>query len=559
MVKKIVCIGMALVLSSVLFVGCGTNVAPGGGGGGEDPTKTTLRVATYDGGVGDAWLNSAADRFEELYKDAHFEEGKTGVTVKVLANKTYNGETILDSLKNDDVDVYFTETVNYYDHVNRGNFADITDIVKDETLEEFGEEGTILDKIDKDFAEYLSIDGKYYALPFYEGIYGIIYNKDVFLSNKLYFAHSGSLEGDKADDLGFIRSASDTKSAGPDGKLETYDDGLPATYAQFEALVEHIRLDTSVIPFSYAGSTREYPSRAMTTLWADAEGYDQMRLNFQLTGTATDLVTGISSDGTVQTETKNITTANAYELQRQSGKYYALSFLKDIVLGDPGNYKTNGSTHLDAQSNFIKGNLDPNKFDVYAMHFDGAWWENEADSSFTSLEQLYGDDAARKKMNFGFMPIPKTDADQVGKGVTLISQANSLCFIRSTTDKLELAKTFLQFIHTNQELSAFTAGVSMTRPFSYTMEEEDEALMSPYAESLYLICSDAKIVQPYSKNEVFIKNQTYFSLESWAWQSSVNGYVKYNPFSAFLDGDVKTAADYFNGQYAYYKENWNFS
>lgn len=337
--KKFLCVSLALLLSLGLFVGCTGHRAEDDEQ--EDPTKTTLRVATYEGGVGAEWLENAAARFEERYADTKFElddPNKTGVNVIITENRRYNGETMLDSLQSETADVFFTETVNYYDHVNRGNFADITDIVKDETLEEFGEEGTILSKMDTAFADYLSVDGRYYGVPFYEGIYGIMYNKQVFLDYGLYYVHSGTLEGDKADTLTFItpkNALGETLSAGPNGVRGDYDDGLPATYAQFEELVRHIREDTSVIPFSYGGSVREYPSRTMMTFWADAEGYDQMRLNFTLTGKATDLVESIGGDGTVQTYSDDVLPADAYKLRKQAGQYYALSFLNDIVLGTP--------------------------------------------------------------------------------------------------------------------------------------------------------------------------------------------------------------------------------
>ncbi len=570
--KKLICAGLALLLSLGVFAGCEGHVSDE-----QEPideTKTTLRVATFEGGVGDEWLQNAADRFEALYADVKFEPDtapeKTGVQVTVTENRRFNGESMLDSLKNEPYDVFFTETVNYYDHVHRGNFADITDIVKDKTLEEFGEEGTILSKTDPTFADYLEVDDKYYGLPFYEGIYGIMYDKDVFLEEGLYFLHSGSLEGDKADTLQFaaptdaddeaaVEALQATLSAGPDGKRGTYDDGLPATYAQFADLVEKIRLGTSVIPFSYGGSVREYPMRAMMTFWADAEGFDQMRLNFELEGKATDLVSRINGDGTVQTYEKEISSADAYELRKQAGQYYALHFLRDIVLGDAGNYEVNGNTHLQAQSNFIKGNLDPNKFDVYAMHFDGSWWENEAAAAFETTEQENGPSAARENRNFGFMPIPKPTADKVGTGVTLLSQANSLAFIRATTEQMELAKLFLQFLHTDKELSAFTACTSMTRPYTYEIEEEDEAKMSEYAKSLYAIRTDAKVIHPYSKNSVFMQNQGYFAMDRWSWETNISGKRFSNPFTSFLDNKNLSAADYFNGLYTYYENNWSFT
>jgi len=39
-----------------------------------DETKTTLRIANYNGGVGEKWLDNLADRFEDKVKDEVFEE-----------------------------------------------------------------------------------------------------------------------------------------------------------------------------------------------------------------------------------------------------------------------------------------------------------------------------------------------------------------------------------------------------------------------------------------------------------------------------------------------------
>lgn len=556
--KKSICLAVTVLMAATM-VGCGlrgTNVKPGESAGESvSATKTTLRVATYDGGVGDAWLKNAAKRFEEFYKDTEFEPGKKGVQVKVLPSKSYNGETMLDQMQGSDCDVFFTETVNYYDHVNANNFADITDAVT-KPLTEFGEEESIEDKIDSDFASYLKTGGKYYGIPFYEGIYGIMYNKDVFEKYNLYFKRGATPEADKEDVLSFAESAADAKSAGPDGVWDTYDDGLPATYAQMRLLCAEMR-DKGIVPFSYAGSVKSYPARVMMTFWADAEGAEQMMLNYELEGTATDLVASVSN-GKIVTESKTITTANAYELQKQVGKYYALDFMKNVVLENTGNYVSNGNTHLDAQSNFIKGNLD-DRFTTYAMHFDGSWWENEADSSFKTLAQTYGSKAERANSNFGFMPVPKPTKEQVGEKTTLLNQANSLCFVRATTGHLELAKAFVRFTSTDVELSAFTAETSMTRAFSYELSESDKTQMSNYAKSLYEIKSVSDVVNPYSVNETFMKNSSFFALDSWSWTTSVNnGSVYSNPFSAFLDGSVGSVKDYFDGLYTYYSTRWNF-
>ena len=53
-----------------------------------DTTKANLSVATFDGGVGRAWLQDAAARFEAKYANAtHFQEGRVGVKVSVDGDK----------------------------------------------------------------------------------------------------------------------------------------------------------------------------------------------------------------------------------------------------------------------------------------------------------------------------------------------------------------------------------------------------------------------------------------------------------------------------------------
>ena len=120
-----------------------------------DATKANLTVATFDGGVGRAWLDDAAARFEELYKDAtNFQEGRTGVNIIVDGSKDkYGGKTLSEKALNKDV--YFTEGVDYYDFVNKGKVADITDVLTG-SMTTYGESGTIEDKMDNSFKSFMT-------------------------------------------------------------------------------------------------------------------------------------------------------------------------------------------------------------------------------------------------------------------------------------------------------------------------------------------------------------------------------------------------------------------
>ena len=231
MKKRILSImlGAGMLVSCSLVSGC--NLI-GGESYKEVEGKTNITVGTYNGGVGLPWLKEAAKRFEAAYEEVSFEDGKTGVAVHVMDAKT--GVNLENSSL--DKDVFFTESVDYYSFVaQEGKLADITDVVKAD-LTALNDSGTIEDKLDSALSNFLTAkDGKYYALPFYDGIYGIAYDVDMFEQRGWFFDESGQFT--KKD-----------KSTGIDGVKGTYDDGLPKTYAQFKQLVDKVRSE-NVTPF----------------------------------------------------------------------------------------------------------------------------------------------------------------------------------------------------------------------------------------------------------------------------------------------------------------------
>ena len=563
--KTIFTVFMAMLLTAGCLSGCGgSSSVPGGTEEEVDANKTQLVVATYDGGVGATWLVEAGKRFEEKYADTSFEEGKKGVQVSVVKNTNYIGEGILRTLQSEEADVWFTEGVNYLDHIHAGNFADITDIVT-EDLKMYGEEKSIEDKIDKDFRDVLNqgtADApKYYAIPFYDGFYGLTYDRDMFAENNLYFKTNGTEAGDAADSLGFVSSESDKKSAGRDGKYGTSDDGLPATYAQFLSLLDEMK-KKDITPFVYGGSNAmTYPLRTMASFWAQAEGAEGYRLNMTFNGTADNLVkldangkVLRNADGTPQTESLAITEDNGYELQRQASKYEVLQLFYEIML-DRDNYSDSNLLHTAAQSDFLKGK--DSKYQTYGMLIDGSWWENEASESFQALASRLGDEYARNKRNLAFMPLPVATAEEVGGESVLLNYNTSLAFIRSNTDIMDCAKAFLQFTTTDEELSAFTASVSITRAFDYELTPEHEEKMTAYGKSLYELRKTSTVIHPYSTEALYQNNQAFFSTERWAFNSLLDNSPYSNPWQLWLNYAEKYPADdYFSGMYLKQKTEW---
>ena len=526
-------LGGALLSSSLLATACGGRVV----GTVEVEGKTTIQVAGYDAGLGLEWLKDAAKAFEAKYETESFEEGKKGVAVVVSGCE---GADMMIT-KNLNKDVYFTELFDYYSYVNKGLVADISSVVND-SLSAFGESSTVGAKMDQSIKDFLTAkDGKYYALPFYDGFMGFIYDVDMFEDNGFFFAEDGSFTGDP-----------EQKSKGIDGVSGTWDDGLPKTYAQFNELVNYIRDGGKITPFVYSSEGKDYFRKGLTNWWSDYEGKEYMLRNWDFEG-ETDYIEKFEN-GTPVIKTTTVSTSNVNILQQQPGKYYALDFLKNVVCSDSDNY-TSASDFKNAQYQFIAGDMG---VEPVAMMMEGVWWETEADlaDSFTSISRNDIDyDATqgnyKSTRRFAFMPIPKVDEETLAKNKkqTLFSGNDAFCFISANSKgaKLEVAKLFLQFMHTDEQLSAFTAKMSITRSMNYQMKAADLEKMTYFGKSIMEMKSASDIVYPYSGHDYYISNSANFALGQWGWKAMVGGRPVMNPFEEYLDHPTTTAKMYFEG------------
>ena len=192
------------------------------------------------------------------------------------------------------------------------------------------------------------------------------------------------------------------------------------------------------------------------------------------------------------------------------------------------------------------------------MMMEGVWWETEADleDSFNSISRNDIDyDATqgsyKSTRRFAFMPIPKVNETVLAKNSkqTLYSGNDAFCFISANSKgvKLEVAKLFLQFMHTDEQLSAFTAKMSITRSMNYEMKESDLNKMTYFGKSVMEMKSSSDIVYPYSGHDYYVTNSALFSLGQWGWKSIVDGRPILNPFEEFLDHPATTAQKYFEG------------
>ena len=505
--------------------------------------KAVINIGTYDGGVGYEWINTICAEFNEQfadYTDATLESmGLKGVEFRVDPNESYYGENLESGLT---ADIYFTEMVDYAYYARKGLFLDITDVVTSD-LADCGDTGSIEDKLDDNFKTFLKcIDNKYYGLPFYEGFYNLMYDVDLFDSERLFFDEDGVI-GETSE--------STNLSKGPDNVAGTWDDGLPRTYEEFDVLMDN--LSGSYTPIVLTGGTTSYVNRYIQNHFVNYEGKEQSLLNYTFNGFAKNLGT-VEQNGNDIVVTKDASATNisqyseGVELQRQLGKYYALDFLKNHMMN--GSLRT-ASNHKEAQKDFISTKYGNNRKDyAYGLIVEGSWWENEASTYLKADESRGGGKLNRR---FGILPIPKVSEEQLGEKQTVISLNSSFCFVAKNTVYPELSKQVLKFFHTNKSLSSFTTSTSTTRAFTYTIEESDAPNCSYFARQLIEMKKTCDIVYPYSSDSHVLDKKTYFSMDKYPWSI---GVTTSNAFDQF-NNNLETPVSYFKKMYTYANNWWN--
>ncbi len=534
-----------------------------------DPNRTQIFVFNYAGGYGTDWLHEIKKRFEAEHATISYEEGKTGVQVYFNPIKTGFSSMTSTILTGND-EVFFGEAGYYNSLLKGGILADITDIVT-EQLTKYGESRSILDKLTAEQQEYYGIEKNgemhYYALPHYNSNFGFIYNVDLF-DDIGYYIMKGT-----ENDPEFIRKSAGQLSKGPDGRTGvidgvdyTEDDGLPATYDQFFALLEQM-IDDDVVPVTWCGNAYgSYLNNLRLALASQAMGLEEMMINYTLRGTAKTLVTA-NDNGTLNAlPQETIIPTNAYKLAQQSGWYYALSFLDRLVMNEDY-YHTlsfNGAyTHMDAQEDFINAGLD-GKTKEMGLLMDGTWWEAEATGAYNRMVQGMGSDYSKENRNFKMMPLPyptqaHVDAAAQAEGVKVYTNYDEnapLCFIKSNVAewKMPLVKEFMQFCHTDVSLREYTRVTNSLRSFDYTMTEDDLKDMTTFGKSLVSLKVKSNTVYPYSTEPGYTANETSYTSGNIFTKAIISGSGKSGWLGAFRD-DAITPEDYFNGLITYSTAN----
>ncbi len=638
--KRIVSSLLAFALSSgvaVSWVGCGDDDTIK-----IDHTKTQLYYSNYEAGIGRSWVEKTMAAFEEEFKDYSFEENKVGVQVIPYHNRVDTTDSMEANLPDAVNNIYFTEGFDYMKFATKGLFYDITDVMTqgaitgvDENGDFVREDKTIASKLDPTFLDFLDIQKNgqtsYFAVPYYLGNKGLIYDRDLWNEQCFYFGKDGCpsewivqamTEGDISLETAKTNYANDLKadfkvaykmvnaagvwttydangnvensieiglSAGPDGKYNTFDDGLPSTLDEFYVLLD-LMVGSSLTPMIWTGKNPGYADMLTLGLWQNDAGVDELKVYYGLEGTMDSLVK-IGTDGkivkdasgAIQTESKTFdgSGAQGYDVQRSISLLYALQAAQKIKENpawrhDDG-YDTSVS-HSVVEGKYLRS-VEAAKSTSekrIAMLMDGAWWQQEASSVFSSMaakDEKY----SKANRDFGMLAFPNTTADRLAERIendekqTVVSQNESYIFINGNlsedSPQLKVAKTFLSYMNSDKCLEIFTQETNMLRPVRTEFSDEQKAGFSKYCRNVIEYLDNSNVVYPYSENSFVLKNKAYINnaLGGWNFQSSPAGSgtnYKY-PLTSIGKTAGLSAETYFEGMYSFYSKtywsNMNFN
>ncbi len=497
---------------------------------GSEGNETVISVINFGGGVGEEWLKKAAVRFQDMKVNESYEDGKTGVFIDYISQQSINTS----NMDSDAYNIYFNQsTTSARSLAQQGFLMDISDIVTG-SMAAYGETGTIEDKIDENYRIMcMGPENRYYALPHYEFYPGVTYDVELFDNYDLYFAASG--EQNVTTEFGtaaFITAANPTKSLGPDGEANTYDDGLPSSLKELLILCSHMS-GLGITPFALSGKVPNYINYLVGGLWASLAGYEELQCNYSFNGTV-DVVTGVSETEALfpnsstdyvkkpTVESKTVSEQDGYLAYSSAARYYAIAFV-DIAV-NKGWFtltSTQGSSHVEEQKYFIFNGkkLGGKQVEKIGMLIEGSYWYNESDNVGNFTNYFTQTKTEERKISWMSLPtsldVSVTEKNQ-GRKPTMVETASAFTYINANIAGNEgltrACKEFVQFLYSDKELSYFTQETGVAKGLSYKTENIED--MNYYKRTLTAIREYSNILYMGHNNKTFLDGFATFSLNT---------------------------------------------
>ena len=546
---------LSLVLAGVVALstsaGCMTKQPPK-----YDESKTTVvKVLAYDAGYGRDFIQKPADKFMEITKDIPYEENKSGVYVDIDYNPSAYGDAVAMKFGDPDYDIFMTQglTLKQLDN-SKSMLMNLNDLLNATTsnnqfASDYVEEESILERMDEDHKDYFYNQTATYSVPLFVGSYLMTYDEEL-MKDKALFIGDNSTDSyiEWVDEYG-------VKNPGPDGVYNTYDDGLPQTYAQMATWFTQMNSVYSITPLHYSGKQAVHMTFLMNGFWSNAEGKEGVEMSFDPDGKtvpAGKLITGFGENDTpiYNTEPVSITYENANMLLKQKSIYQAVELAKQFSQ-HPGTWISGSAfagqeSHTDAQSTYLNSKFTSEPMLLFT---DGSFWETEAAGVFEEGEE-YG--AGRMDRQLKILPFPHPDRSVYGADgktsttavrQTIVVDSELQMIVRKDIDpaKLKAVQDFFLYFNSQEGMAITTAYSAVPRPYRYEVPAEIAALASTYAKSVknYLHNENTDMVLRAANNPLFNAKgggTDYYSHYSYPFNSEyATGWSDYTIVNKFYE------------------------
>ena len=570
MKRKFISGTLALVVALGCMSACGIETGPV-----EKENISYLYVSTSAGGLGKEYLEVVEKKFEEKYAQTPFADGKMGVDVVVDRSASNKGSELINSIASSTTNVFVVEGMYTTNYVAKDYLYDLSGWVSAPV-----DDGKTLESkmFDDQKAVLKAFNDKYYSLPVFAAFNGVTYDKALFADNDLYFADENGFKpyttstytGAAYTGRGFVSAANPKKSPGPDGKYDSYDDGLPSSYEEFFYLLERMS-NKNIVPLTWGGGANtHYQNYLFQSLLMCNSTKAEFSANFTFNSgdEEVEIVKAFDANGNPEYAYEKINNDNGYLMSQSANKYKALKFLQKLFSNSKYIHSEAISGNLSnamAQKVYEESALIGNT--PIAMLIEGNYWTNEAAAELKESERYPNG----KNRQFAYMPLPAVEQGTINENEgNSIALADCLDYylvvnnnIKGDSEKEQLVESFIKMMYSDECLQAMTATVGVPFALKYEMEDSYYNSMSSYQQSCWDIYDFSKdngeYVTPQSANEIFLSNTSKFCFKTT--QLFFNTYldgIEYSiPYQAFSPtGKGATARQYFEGM-AISLNDWN--
>lgn len=466
-----------IAISSLLLASCTTS----------DPNS--LKISVYLGGYGQVWINTLAREFEAE---------NPGITVTIEANPDLASD-IPNRLQNGSPDdIFFSHGINWEFLAVQGYIEPLDDLMQQEV-----ENGVkLIDKIDQSLLQTASFNGKYYKLPWTNGVGGIVYNA------KMFREHGWEVP-------------------------ETYEELVELSETIYEAKIKVDPTDmkpnaATIKPFVWSQETY-YWDYLVFDWWAQLNGTEFFE----------DYVKAGSSE--------------IFNPDTNQGHYKALEAWADLVAKNPlySVEDSVGKQYMAAQMDFLNG--------YAAMIPNAQWLESEM------FANINPDIMEMRMMPAPFMKDAKKDENGNPIRVNYTVGAGDSIIIPAKAPNKELAKKFLLFLAKDSSIATFTEktnGVLLAMNYD-TVNLNDENL-SEFSKSILEINQNSQKFNLYSNSLMVLEGKVGLEWPPQNLQYYATLFNHYNnrdyltnPEAWLAAGNEYNVRGIFVDSYEHIRANWD--